>query len=192
FRGLKENGQVTPNTLFRGTLPGCERGPYMSQFLLRACPYGANYIEQRMRTIIPNHDYMTTFQDWGQIQNGCVPSEALVFDPARRFIRNGRDLSQWVHVDVLYQAYFHAMAILLSPPDPRDPLRGGGIGATLNPGNPYRHSRTQIGFGPPGGPAIATIVAEPATRALKAVWFQKWYVHRRLRPEEFAGRVHVK
>jgi hypothetical protein len=29
-----------------------------------------------------------------------------------------------------------------------------------------------------------------ATRALKAVWFQKWYVHRRLRPEEFGGRVH--
>jgi hypothetical protein len=29
-----------------------------------------------------------------------------------------------------------------------------------------------------------------ATRALKAVWFQKWLVHRRLRPEVFAGRVH--
>jgi hypothetical protein len=29
------------------------------------------------------------------------------------------------------------------------------------------------------------------TRALKAVWFQKWGVHRRLRPEEFGGRIHV-
>jgi hypothetical protein len=26
--------------------------------------------------------------------------------------------------------------------------------------------------------------------ALKAAWFQKWLVHRRLRPEEFAGRIH--
>jgi hypothetical protein len=26
--------------------------------------------------------------------------------------------------------------------------------------------------------------------ALKAAWFQKWLVHRRLRPEEFGGRVH--
>src|SRR5262249_6594207 len=27
-------------------------------------------------------------------------------------------------------------------------------------------------------------------RALKAVWYQKWFVHRRLRPEVFAGRIH--
>ncbi len=33
-------------------------------------------------------------------------------------------------------------------------------------------------------------MAEVATRALKAVWYQKWFVHRRLRPEAFAGRVH--
>jgi hypothetical protein len=25
---------------------------------------------------------------------------------------------------------------------------------------------------------------------LKAIWYQKWYVHRRLRPEEFGGRLH--
>jgi hypothetical protein len=29
-----------------------------------------------------------------------------------------------------------------------------------------------------------------ATRALKAVWYQKWFVHRRLRPEAFGGLVH--
>ena len=28
-------------------------------------------------------------------------------------------------------------------------------------------------------------------RALKAVWFQKWFVHRRLRPEAFDGRIDV-
>lgn len=33
-------------------------------------------------------------------------------------------------------------------------------------------------------------MTEVATRALKAVWFQKWFVHRRLRPEAFAGRIH--
>jgi hypothetical protein len=33
-------------------------------------------------------------------------------------------------------------------------------------------------------------VAEVATRALKAVWYQKWFVQHRLRPEEFGGRVH--
>ena len=35
------------------------------------------------------------------------------------------------------------------------------------------------------------LVTEPSTRALKAQWFQKWMVHRRLRPEEFGGRVEV-
>jgi membrane-associated phospholipid phosphatase len=29
-------------------------------------------------------------------------------------------------------------------------------------------------------------------RAFHAVWFQKWFVHRRLRPEEFGGRVHLR
>jgi hypothetical protein len=33
-------------------------------------------------------------------------------------------------------------------------------------------------------------VTEVATRALKAVWYEKWYVHRRLRPEAFGGLIH--
>ena len=37
-----------------------------------------------------------------------------------------------------------------------------------------------------------TMSTEVATRVLKATWFQKWHVHRRLRPEAFAGRVHHK
>jgi hypothetical protein len=49
---------------------------------------------------------------------------------------------------------------------------------------------TQIGFGTFGAPHIWTLVAEVATRALKAVWYQKWFVHRRLRPEAFGGCVH--
>ena len=45
-------------------------------------------------------------------------------------------------------------------------------------------------FGTFGGPHILSLVTEVATRALKAVWYQKWFVHRRLRPEAFAGLVH--
>jgi hypothetical protein len=36
---------------------------------------------------------------------------------------------------------------------------------------------------------VLTLLAAVATRALKATWYQKWLVHRRLRPEAFAGRV---
>jgi hypothetical protein len=45
-----------------------------------------------------------------------------------------------------------------------------------------------VGFGTFGGPHILALLTEVSTRALKAVWYQKWLVHRRLRPEEFGGR----
>lgn len=64
-----------------------------------------------------------------------------------------------------------------------------GLGVPYNPGNPYNYSQTQVGFGTFGVPMIKALMCEVATRALKAVWFQKWFVHRRLRPEEFGEWV---
>jgi hypothetical protein len=52
-------------------------------------------------------------------------------------------------------------------------------------------AKAQVAFGTFGGPAILADVCEVSTRALRAVWFQKWLVHRRLRPEAFGGRVEV-
>ena len=190
FRGPKHGGRVKPSTLFRGFTPGDLRGPYLSQFLLLGTPFGAEFVERRMRTVFPGRDYLTDYSEWLESQNGCAPERGGQFDPVRRYIRNGRDLAQWVHVDVLFQAYFDAALILLTPPDPDDDETGGGIGCSLNPGNPYNGSRTQIGFGTFGGPYIATILCEVATRALKAIWFQKWFVHRRIRPEAFGGNIH--
>ena len=193
FRGPKAGGKVTTGTLFRGFTHGDNVGPYISQFLLKPVPFGSENVEHRMHTLLPGPaaDFLTTYQDWLDCQNGCKPTQHLRFDSTRRFIRNGRDLSQWVHVDVLYQAYFNAMLILLQPPDPTDALIGGGMGAPLNPGNPYLKSITQEGFGTFGAPGIAAAVAEIATNALKAVWYQKWFVHRRLRPEAYGGAVHL-
>jgi len=90
-----------------------------------------------------------------------------------------RDLATYVHFDALYEAYLNACLLLL---DPR-------IKAPFDPGNPYVDSRTQVGFGTFGGPHILSLVTEVATRALKAVWCQKWFVHRRLRPEAMGGLV---
>ncbi len=188
FRGPKVNGRVTPDTLFRGFTPGDLVGPYVSQFLLRPAPLGSQYIEQRMRTTAAGVDFMTDYAEWLAVQNGRTPSLARAFETDRRYVTTGRDLSEWVHIDQLYQAYFNACLILGTPPDAD--LLTGGIGAPLNPGNPYNDSATQIGFGTFGGPYIKTIVTEVATRALKAVWCTKWLVHRRLRPEMFAGRMH--
>lgn len=68
--------------------------------------------------------------------------------------------------------------------------------ARVDPGNPYADTAagqglTQDGFGTFGPPHVLSLVTEVATRALKAVWFQKWQVHRRLRPEAFGGRIEV-
>jgi hypothetical protein len=63
-------------------------------------------------------------------------------------------------------------------------------GVPLNPGNPYENSLTQEGFQTFGGPHVLSLIAEVSNRALKAVWYHKWYVHRTLRPEAYGGLVH--
>jgi hypothetical protein len=184
FRGPKADGKVTASTLFRDALPGTLTGPYISQFMWLNTPFGAELVDRRIRTRPPGEEFGTTFSDWLAIQNGNVPG-VETFLPQRRYIINGRDLAQWVHIDVLFQAYFNACLILGTP------TIHGGIEAPINPGNPYFEARNEDGFGTLGAPFFKTILCEVATRALKAVWYQKWFVHRRLRPEVFAGRVHV-
>jgi hypothetical protein len=51
--------------------------------------------------------------------------------------------------------------------------------------------RNAGGFALYGGPHILTLVTEVATRALKAVRFQKFNNHIRLRPEALAARIEV-
>jgi hypothetical protein len=184
FTGPKIGGKVTPQTIFRGCEMGDTVGPLISQYLYHEIGYGALTIDQKMQTVRPSKDFLTTFDEWLHIQNGGAPATGDDFDPTPRYIRNMRDIGQWVHVDALYQAYLDACLILLDS------------GAPFDPGNPYLpphpDSKTQIGFGTFGGPHILSLVTEVATRALKAVWYQKWFVHRRLRPEAYGGLIQVK
>jgi hypothetical protein len=173
----RSSGLVTTATLFRGVFSGDQVGPYISQFLWLDAPFGAQSVQQKMRTVFPGVDYLTNFPDWLAAQNGTVKT-AYPHDPTPRYIRNGRDLAEWVHIDVLYQAYFNAMLILLA------------TNAPVDKNNPYNNSRTQCGFGTFGPPHIAALMPSVATTALRTVWHQKWFVHRRLRPEAFAARVH--
>jgi membrane-associated phospholipid phosphatase len=193
----KVNNTVTPQTIFRGCEAGNLQGPFISQFLFKDIPYGALYGSlippqpQKMRTVlgeaavgVGNADYMTTVQDWLDVQNGKMIFPFDMYDSTPRYIRNMRDLGEYVHVDALYEAYLNACLILL------------GMMASVDMGNPYRPPNTastnQIGFGTFGGPHILSLVTEVATRALKVVWYQKWQMHRRLRPEAYGGLVHFK
>ncbi|HYL97514.1 MAG TPA: vanadium-dependent haloperoxidase, partial [Blastocatellia bacterium] len=173
------NGQVTPDLLFRGNFPGETLGPYLSQFFVKPTSLGAQPISQQMTTYLPKVDYMISFSDWLTVQNGGSTGLKNEVDPKVRFLRNGRDLAAFTHVDVLYQAYFTAFLVLSS------------IGAPLNAGNPYNGSKTENGFGTFGGPDFAASLAAVATKALNAVWYQKWFVHLRPRPEATGGQVHL-
>ncbi len=197
FRGPKDDaGQVTPAQLFRGFTPGDLAGPYVSQFLLRDFDYGTLRVSQRQQTGVPGRDYVTSPDEWLRIQNGCDPrvprAEQIERDadgrPVLRYIRTPRDLATYVHFDALFEAYLNACLILLGAPPAEDPNL---MTAPFDPGNPYVSSANQEGFGTFGPPHVLSLVCEVATRALKAVWWQKWGVHRRLRPEEFGGRVQL-
>lgn len=174
-----EHGVVTPNLLFRGSFPGEERGPYVSQFFLQPTSFGAQPLSQRMQSFLPGLDFMTRFDDWRTVQDGNLSKETLKFDSQLRYRINGRDLAAYTHVDVLFQAYLTAFLV------------AGSIGVPVNPGNPYIHSKTENGFGSFGDPDFAGTLCEVATRALNAVWYQKWMVHLRARPEATGGLVHL-
>ena len=179
FGPRDSHGHVTTNLLFRGGFPGETLGPYLSQFFITPTAFGAQPISQQLTTYLPNIDYGTNFSEWLDIQNGVDTGLRNQVDPQPRYAHNGRSLAAYTHVDVLYQAYFTAFLVL------------GTIGAPVNPGNPYINSRTQNGFGTFGGPDFAGIFGEVAVKALNTVWYQKWFVHLRPRPEAHAGLVHL-
>ncbi len=177
FAGPRSDGAVVPALLFRGTTGGDLCGPYLSQFLWLDVPMRPLRMEQRIQTALSSLDYMTRHEDWRRIVCGQLGGVNR-FDPMRRHIRNGRDLGEYSHRDFSYQPYLLACLLALR------------LGALPDGGNPYRHSRTQSAFTTFGQPFLLYAIALAAQGALRACWFHKWLVHRRLRPEEFGGLVH--
>jgi len=165
------HGRVTPELLFRGPYPGDTVGPYISQFYLIPTFLGAQGMSQQMITYASGVDYMTDPTTFQQVQNGIDTGLRNQLDPLPRYIHDGRGLGAYTHLDVLYQAYFTAYMVL------------GTMGAPVNAGNPYVGSRTQNGFGTFGGPDFAAAITAVAGLAINNVWYQKWYVHLRHRPE---------
>ncbi len=192
---------ITHQNIFRLGLPGEELGPMVSQFFVRDAHYGTQTINQMQRPYIKGQNYLTDFDSWLAAQNTGRDGNITARDPygqdyshanensdsnfekKPRYISTPRDLARFVNKDALHQAYFNAAILLLSG------------GAKWTPGNPYGDSGVlkprESGFGVLGGPHILALVSEVATRALKCIWNQKWQVHLRLRPEAYAGLLHV-
>ena len=209
------DGKLNQQTVFRGSSPGVEEGPYLSSLMLMGnddrtgarkaldgqIVYGAQAIDQRVPMAPVGDDYMVDWSDWLEVQegfrvsasDGSASGQALMGQP-RRFIHTPRDLATYVHFDALYQAYLNACLILLSRGTPFDPafnnLSGpGSFNILVNAATGDVKQTNAGGFALYGGPHILTLVTEVATRALKAVRFQKFNNHIRLRPEALAGRL---
>lgn len=168
---------INASNLFRGTTPSEDNGPLVSQFLWKDIPYGPSTIVQRYKSPVAGDVHMTQYTDWLNIQKGAAPTTAIAFDSTERYIRNAHYLAEWTHKDFSYQGFLNAALILMGMGSARDP-------------HPYSGSATQGAFITFGGPHILEMVAKAAYAGLKAAWYQKWQVHRALRPEVFAGRIH--
>lgn len=185
FSGPRKGGKITPETLFRGSTPGDLVGPYLSQFSFRDVPYGATKIVQRYKVPMAGDDHLTHYEAWLECQRGYFSKEASPFDPQPRYLRNGREVGEYVRRDFCNQAFLNATLILIGEPYPAKSFR-----APFANSHPYVDSETQTAFATFGGPWVVDLATRVCNLALKAVWYDKWLVHRRARPEEFCGHLH--
>ncbi|MGA2552355.1 MAG: hypothetical protein ABSF50_19590 [Burkholderiaceae bacterium] len=180
-------GHVTTKTLFRGGFTvgatsyfaGELAGPYLSQLCLQPTTLGAQPIDQKTITYAPGIDFMTDLPEWQNIQNGASPNAQVTPDPVRRYLRDGRALGAYTRVDQLYQAYLIAYLTLTT------------LGVGSNPASPYSAYTNEKPFGTFGAPDVAATLAAVSRDAINAVWYQKWIVHLRHRPESGGGIVHI-
>ncbi len=216
-RRYETRGVITSgHDLFRGSTPGAKAGPWLTQFLLAGSStdggtflrangtagqgntsepsfrgtfarfdhnegfvlYGTQIVDQRSIVAREDIDFMTNWASWLDCQNGVDFNNFNIFRDRRRYITTPRDIATYVHFDALYQAYQVACLLMLG--------EGGGR-FPKDRGMPETSSRTRSAFVSFGGPHILSLVTEVATRALKAVWRQKWMHHRRARPEVVAA-----
>ena len=207
FRGPKSGGRVTPGTLFRAnalyfdaadpkgrsvTPPGVLDGPLISQFLLRDVPYGAQWIGAQIRTALPASEFNTDYDEWLAIQNGAAPKRQIQYDATPRYIATGRDLAEYIH---LGPALGWAAALILATPGGGTDARHSGLFPPTEPAsypsNPYRQSKTQApGGGTFGLPYIQAVLATGISNSTRSAYWQKYFVHRVVRPEAYAGLAH--
>jgi hypothetical protein len=207
FRGIYPGEQVGPYVsqfLLKGNVdprkPAGQGRDASDGFI----SYGSRTIDQRIFPATGNVNYLTAFPNWLNAQNGADTRGSDQFDTTKRFIHTLRDGATFVHFDQVLDAWYNAAWILMSEPTGNQfALQTGTTGRPQidlefpkDQGNPYdppgtaMDSRTQAGFATFGPIHLLQVLAEVLGRALRAVWWQKWGVHRRLRPEEYGGRVH--
>jgi hypothetical protein len=197
------DGKVTPQLLFRGTArygdetdrsgrrarhvvpPGVLDGPYISQFLLKEIPYGVQSISPLLRVPVADasNDFLTHYDEWLANQDGKAVTRSIVFDSARRFLSTGRDLAEYAHGGA--PAFWGAAQLLGTA------ANAGGFGAPFHPNNPYLSlTKSASGNGTFGFGAVQGYLPLSTSREIRSTYWQKWFVHRTIRPEAYGGLVH--
>ena len=138
-------------------------------------------------------EFMTEYEEWLAIQNGAAPKRQM--NSTRH-----RDTSR--REETLLGVYpLWSCTWLGGSTDPRatpgsgtDPHYSGmypPAQAVSYPFNPYSQSKTQ---GPAGAtfglPYVQALLAEGISNSTRAAYWQKYFVHRAVRPEAYGGLAH--
>ncbi|HKV42505.1 MAG TPA: hypothetical protein VJX67_25110, partial [Blastocatellia bacterium] len=191
---------VTAQNLFRYPFIGCTDGPYVSQFLYQTHALdGALFvpmINSRFQvtdpvtgavlpaSTSPGVDYMTNLTEYVSVQNGNGafnapndPPNASI-DPTPRFVRNVRDLGSLAASDSIFSIYFRAAIIM------------GALGIPSDPNIPYNVDTAKRinGFNTFSSAWLFSLIGRVHQTEAHA-FYQKWYVHRKVRPEAHANLV---
>jgi len=203
FSAFAGPSPVTPQNMFRyGQSPsfpnanaffGATEGPYVSQILFTSHQLdGVTFVPQ-IKTTLPvadpntgqvltgpgtGLDFMTNFPEFLFVENGNGALQPVpnVTDPVRRYIRNGRDMGQYANQDSIYSTYFRA-AIMLS-----------ALGVPLDASSPYTNDTRISGFNTFSTAVLFQLIGA-AQETEGPAFYQKWFVHRHLRPEAFGNLV---
>jgi hypothetical protein len=192
---------VTPQNLFRYPFIGCTDGPYVSQFLYQTHTLdGAIYIPKinsRYQVadvetgdvlpvkLSPGVDYMTSLADYIFVEDGNgaftgaphdPPNHSI--DPTARYVRSVRDLGSLAASDSIFSIYFRSAIFLQNMQIPTDPNI---------PYNLDTHKRVG-GFGTFSTAWLFSLIGRVHETEAVA-FYEKWYVHRKVRPEAFANLV---
>ncbi|CAM9093102.1 unnamed protein product [Laminaria digitata] len=174
------DGRADPHSqLFRTSALGVEKGPMISQLLVKDFTLDSITATPMQTTFAPGVDYMADYDEWLFIQNGGKPDSKEEEDDVKRYIRNARDLSRLVVTDTINTEAYRAALILLEE---------GAISRSGFNG-PYAQSSRQTGFVNFGVSHVMRLVGT-AELTQRSAWYQKWNVHMFARPEAIAGTIH--
>ncbi len=178
FKGPRDNGMVTPQTLFRAPFNGVLTGPIISQFFYLDIPLeNEAKLPQKYGTqkATPLNEFMTSLDEWRFIELGHHPLRKIAYDTNKYYIRTMRDIGNYVHQDPP-QWHFMCTQLILLDFGPEALKQGApNLTKSLQPAQ-TEFCKLHIG----------SLVSFTTEMCLRAARYQKWFVHRTLRAEECA------